>query len=159
MESRVESLEKELSDTKQTLGTAVLKLIKKVTKLENKLRQKGFECWLTTTQQMVFEWLYKLHGFSSIIVVGWGRCSRRSYLVKAIHGGDGKIGKKAKSTFPSLWLDIVHVVELLKERGTLLADMRDRWKWSLEGSGDFSIASVRKLLDGNMLPEVASNTR
>ncbi|GJV65614.1 hypothetical protein Tco_1476442 [Tanacetum coccineum] len=40
MESRVESLEKELSDTKQTLGTAVLKLIKKVTKLETKLRQK-----------------------------------------------------------------------------------------------------------------------
>ncbi|GJS63087.1 hypothetical protein Tco_0677651 [Tanacetum coccineum] len=40
LESRVESLEKELSDTKQTLGTAVLKLIKKVTKLENKLRQK-----------------------------------------------------------------------------------------------------------------------
>ncbi|GKA78760.1 hypothetical protein Tco_0785297 [Tanacetum coccineum] len=37
LESRVESLEKELSDTKQTLGTAVLKLIKKVTKLENKL--------------------------------------------------------------------------------------------------------------------------
>ncbi|GKF43975.1 hypothetical protein Tco_0130527, partial [Tanacetum coccineum] len=40
LESRVESLEKELSDTKQILGTAVLKLIKKVTKLENKLRQK-----------------------------------------------------------------------------------------------------------------------
>ncbi|GJR21047.1 hypothetical protein Tco_0969574 [Tanacetum coccineum] len=38
--NRVESLEKELSDTKQTLGTAVLQLIKKVTKLENKLRQK-----------------------------------------------------------------------------------------------------------------------
>ncbi|GJW50927.1 putative ribonuclease H-like domain-containing protein [Tanacetum coccineum] len=30
---------------------------------------------------------------------------------------------------------------------------------SLEGLGDFSIASVRKLLDGNMLPEVASKTR
>ncbi|GKE55795.1 hypothetical protein Tco_1494980 [Tanacetum coccineum] len=40
LESRVESLEKELSDTKQTLGTAVLKLLKKVKKLENKLRQK-----------------------------------------------------------------------------------------------------------------------
>nr|GEW25472.1 RNA-directed DNA polymerase, eukaryota [Tanacetum cinerariifolium] len=36
--------------------------------------------------------------------------------VKAIHGGDGKIGKKAKSTFLSLWLDIVHEVELLKDR-------------------------------------------
>ncbi|GKC32682.1 RNA-directed DNA polymerase, eukaryota, reverse transcriptase zinc-binding domain protein [Tanacetum coccineum] len=125
--------------------------------------------------------------------------------VKAIHGGDGKIGKKAKSTFPSLWLDIVHEVEMLKDRGidlisfihkklgngadtlfwedawqgdprggvekaqfdsmlekvegTLLADMRDRWTWSLEGSGDFFVASVRKLLDGNMLPEVASKTR
>ncbi|GJW37144.1 putative ribonuclease H-like domain-containing protein [Tanacetum coccineum] len=40
LESRVESLEKELSDTKQTLGTAVLQLIKKVKKLENKLRHK-----------------------------------------------------------------------------------------------------------------------
>ncbi|GJV34955.1 putative ribonuclease H-like domain-containing protein [Tanacetum coccineum] len=37
---RVESLEKELSDTKQTLGTVVLQLIKKIKKLENKLRQK-----------------------------------------------------------------------------------------------------------------------
>ncbi|GKD30967.1 hypothetical protein Tco_1241745 [Tanacetum coccineum] len=48
---------------------------------------------------------------------------------------------------------------LKKVEGTLLADMRDRWTWSLEGSSDFSVASVRKLLDGNMLPEVASKTR
>ncbi|GKA58141.1 hypothetical protein Tco_0757329 [Tanacetum coccineum] len=40
LESRVESLEKELSDTKQTLGTAILQLIEKVKKLEYKLRQK-----------------------------------------------------------------------------------------------------------------------
>ncbi|GJX11687.1 putative ribonuclease H-like domain-containing protein [Tanacetum coccineum] len=40
LESRVESLEKELSDTKQTLGTAIIQLIRKVKKLENKLRQK-----------------------------------------------------------------------------------------------------------------------
>ncbi|GKD01475.1 hypothetical protein Tco_1171749, partial [Tanacetum coccineum] len=40
LESRVESLEKELSKTKQTLGTTVLKLIKKIKKLENKLRQQ-----------------------------------------------------------------------------------------------------------------------
>ncbi|GKF04394.1 hypothetical protein Tco_0035062, partial [Tanacetum coccineum] len=40
LELRVESLEKELSDTKQTLGTAILQLIEKVKKLENKLRQK-----------------------------------------------------------------------------------------------------------------------
>ncbi|GJR00171.1 hypothetical protein Tco_0523155 [Tanacetum coccineum] len=40
LESRVESLEKELSDTKQILGTAILQLIEKVKKLENKLRKK-----------------------------------------------------------------------------------------------------------------------
>ncbi|GJX41763.1 hypothetical protein Tco_0256753 [Tanacetum coccineum] len=40
LESRVKSLEKELSETKQTLGTAILQLIEKVKKLENKLRKK-----------------------------------------------------------------------------------------------------------------------
>ncbi|GJT78029.1 RNA-directed DNA polymerase, eukaryota, reverse transcriptase zinc-binding domain protein [Tanacetum coccineum] len=181
---------------------------------------------------LMFKWVWRFFSQSFSL---WAR------VVKAIHGGDGKIGKKAKSTFSSLWLDIVHEVELLKDRcidlisfihkklgngadtlfwedawrggtafkylyprvyalesnkninvaskmahcnlgysfrrdprgdvekaqfdsmfekveGTLLADMRDRWTWSLEGSGDFSVASVRKLLDENMLPEVASKT-
>ncbi|GJV39138.1 hypothetical protein Tco_1417578 [Tanacetum coccineum] len=86
-------------------------------------------------------------------IQSWNETAR---VVKAIHGGDEKIGKKAKLTFSSLWLDIVHEVELLKDReveGTLLIDMKDRWTWSLEGLGNFSVASVRKLLDGNMLPE------
>ncbi|GJU92955.1 hypothetical protein Tco_1317711 [Tanacetum coccineum] len=42
--------------------------------------------------------------------------------VEAIHGGDGKIGNKAKSSFPSIWLDIVHEVELFKEKGTDLVN-------------------------------------
>ncbi|GKG48489.1 hypothetical protein Tco_0510374, partial [Tanacetum coccineum] len=41
LESRVKSLEKELSETKQTLGTEIfMQLIEKVKKLENKLRKK-----------------------------------------------------------------------------------------------------------------------
>nr|GEX05982.1 RNA-directed DNA polymerase, eukaryota [Tanacetum cinerariifolium] len=47
---------------------------------------------------------------------------------------------------------------LTKVDGTLLVDKRDRWVWSLEGSGEFSVASVRKLIDDNMLSEVASQT-
>ncbi|GJW82989.1 hypothetical protein Tco_0613157 [Tanacetum coccineum] len=39
LESRIKSLEKELSETKQTLGTAILQLIR-IKKLENKLRKE-----------------------------------------------------------------------------------------------------------------------
>ncbi|GKB14500.1 RNA-directed DNA polymerase, eukaryota, reverse transcriptase zinc-binding domain protein [Tanacetum coccineum] len=40
-----------------------------------------------------------------------------------------------------------------------LVNMRDRWVWSLEGSRDFSVASVRKLVDDNTLPEISAKSR
>ncbi|GKC36410.1 RNA-directed DNA polymerase, eukaryota, reverse transcriptase zinc-binding domain protein [Tanacetum coccineum] len=43
--------------------------------------------------------------------------------------------------------------------GISLADSRDRWSWSLEGSGEFSVASVRRLIDENILPEFSTKTR
>nr|GFB54043.1 RNA-directed DNA polymerase, eukaryota [Tanacetum cinerariifolium] len=43
--------------------------------------------------------------------------------------------------------------------GVLLHDMIDRWKWSLEGSGDFLVASARKLIDDNRLLGPPQNTR
>ena len=38
-------------------------------------------------------------------------------VIKAIHGDDGKMGKNAKSAYPSIWLDIVHEMDLLKKQG------------------------------------------
>nr|GEZ26745.1 RNA-directed DNA polymerase, eukaryota [Tanacetum cinerariifolium] len=51
--------------------------------------------------------------------------------------------------------------DLLKEKveGCVLVDMFDRWVWSLEGSGDFTVSSVRKLIDDVLLPEVSTKTR
>nr|GFB23140.1 RNA-directed DNA polymerase, eukaryota [Tanacetum cinerariifolium] len=43
--------------------------------------------------------------------------------------------------------------------GCVLADMMDRWFWALEGSGEFTITSVMKMIDDFMLPEVSSKTR
>ncbi|GJY85019.1 RNA-directed DNA polymerase, eukaryota [Tanacetum coccineum] len=43
--------------------------------------------------------------------------------------------------------------------GITLFDSKDRWRWSLEGCGEFTVASVRNLLDANSLPVVSSKTR
>nr|GEW84743.1 RNA-directed DNA polymerase, eukaryota, reverse transcriptase zinc-binding domain protein [Tanacetum cinerariifolium] len=43
--------------------------------------------------------------------------------------------------------------------GVLLHDMIDRWKWSLKGSGEFSFASARKLIDDNRLLGPPQKTR
>ncbi|GJS64789.1 RNA-directed DNA polymerase, eukaryota, reverse transcriptase zinc-binding domain protein [Tanacetum coccineum] len=41
----------------------------------------------------------------------------------------------------------------------ILPQTQDRWVWSLEGLGEFSVASIRKVLDDFKLPEVLSQTR
>ncbi|GKC94475.1 hypothetical protein Tco_1159917 [Tanacetum coccineum] len=40
-----------------------------------------------------------------------------------------------------------------------LANLSDRWIWTLEGSGKFSVALIRRLIDKHLLPDVASKTR
>ncbi|GJX49790.1 RNA-directed DNA polymerase, eukaryota, reverse transcriptase zinc-binding domain protein [Tanacetum coccineum] len=54
-----------------------------------------------------------------------------------------------------LQLDILS--DLVREVG--LVPMSDRYIWSLEGSGDFSVASIRKVIDDKFLPNVSSKTR
>ncbi|GJY25246.1 RNA-directed DNA polymerase, eukaryota, reverse transcriptase zinc-binding domain protein [Tanacetum coccineum] len=49
---------------------------------------------------------------------------------------------------------LVNLVSLVN-----LTPMADRWAWSLEGSGDFSVASIRKVIDANRLKSDSSKTR
>ncbi|GKB07211.1 RNA-directed DNA polymerase, eukaryota, reverse transcriptase zinc-binding domain protein [Tanacetum coccineum] len=57
-------------------------------------------------------------------------------------------------------LEEFQFTQLLKDMEDVsLIDMKDRWSWSLEGFGDFSVASVRKMLDDRNLPVVSSKTR
>nr|GEZ95536.1 RNA-directed DNA polymerase, eukaryota [Tanacetum cinerariifolium] len=37
-------------------------------------------------------------------------------VIKALHGEDGKIGKNINTSYPSIWLRIIHGVELLKSQ-------------------------------------------
>nr|GFB54503.1 RNA-directed DNA polymerase, eukaryota [Tanacetum cinerariifolium] len=41
----------------------------------------------------------------------------------------------------------------------MFAPMSDRWTWTLANSGEFSVASVRQLIDDKTLPEVDSKTQ
>nr|GEV38671.1 RNA-directed DNA polymerase, eukaryota, reverse transcriptase zinc-binding domain protein [Tanacetum cinerariifolium] len=43
--------------------------------------------------------------------------------------------------------------------GVVSPDMNDRWFWSLEGSGEFSVASARKFIDDNRLLGPPQKTR
>nr|GEV70020.1 RNA-directed DNA polymerase, eukaryota [Tanacetum cinerariifolium] len=40
-----------------------------------------------------------------------------------------------------------------------LSPMADRWSWTLENSGDFTVSSVRKRIDDKLIPKVGSKTR
>ncbi|GJS77657.1 RNA-directed DNA polymerase, eukaryota [Tanacetum coccineum] len=151
------------------------------------------------------------YGIHPISFFQWSRACCSSLwarVIKAIHGEDGKISKKVKSSYPSIWLDIVHEVDMFKYRGIDLISYihkklgneantlfwEDAWRGDIafkclyprvyalelcksidvaskmaqcnlghsfrrDPRGEFSVASVRRLIDDYMLPEVTSKTR
>ncbi|GJZ93878.1 RNA-directed DNA polymerase, eukaryota, partial [Tanacetum coccineum] len=52
---------------------------------------------------------------------------------------------------------LLHLMARLN--GTTLVDMHDTWSWLLDGTGEFSVTSVKKLIDDSYLPSVSSKTR
>ncbi|GJU00065.1 RNA-directed DNA polymerase, eukaryota [Tanacetum coccineum] len=54
-------------------------------------------------------------------------------------------------------LQYIQLVKIMEE--ITIFDSNDKWRWSLEGCGEFTVASVRNLLDANSLPVVSSKTR
>ncbi|GKC21548.1 RNA-directed DNA polymerase, eukaryota, reverse transcriptase zinc-binding domain protein [Tanacetum coccineum] len=130
----------------------------------------GVSSLFALNKALMFKWVWRFISHSSSL---WAR------VIKALHGEDGKIGKKVKPTYPSIWLSIIQEVELLKSGDSVFKALFPRmyaleslksidvasklshcgWVWSLEGSGEFSVSSVRKLIDDALLPEVTTKTR
>nr|GEU40487.1 RNA-directed DNA polymerase, eukaryota, reverse transcriptase zinc-binding domain protein [Tanacetum cinerariifolium] len=87
-----------------------------------------------------------------------------------------KVGKVSRAGSRSCWRNIVNEVRILsnqvlkysfpriyaletKKEVTVNSKMSDtRWVWSLEGSREFSVASIRKIIDGNRLSTVDART-
>ncbi|GKE91674.1 RNA-directed DNA polymerase, eukaryota, reverse transcriptase zinc-binding domain protein [Tanacetum coccineum] len=52
-------------------------------------------------------------------------------------------------------------MEMLKDiiHDCMLSNSKDRWSWTLDGSGDFTVSSARKVIDNHYLPTGTSKTR
>nr|GFC74912.1 hypothetical protein [Tanacetum cinerariifolium] len=50
-----------------------------------------------------------------------------------------------------------HVLDSLE--GVMLNPSEDRWSWDLNGLGEFSVASARRNIDNNRLPDISSKIR
>nr|GEV62930.1 RNA-directed DNA polymerase, eukaryota [Tanacetum cinerariifolium] len=61
---------------------------------------------------------------------------------------------------PRLGLKLAQMASLQSHlEGTVISNMLDRWIWSLSGDGEFSVSSVRNLIDDKNLGTVGSKTQ
>ncbi|GJT37028.1 RNA-directed DNA polymerase, eukaryota, reverse transcriptase zinc-binding domain protein [Tanacetum coccineum] len=83
-------------------------------------------------------------------------CKNITVAVKMSHENVGYFLRR----IPRGGIEEVQLLELSASmEGVAPVDMRDRWVWSLKGSGEFFVASVRRLIDERWLPEVSTITR
>nr|GEU66093.1 RNA-directed DNA polymerase, eukaryota [Tanacetum cinerariifolium] len=76
-------------------------------------------------------------------------------VISVINGSDGRIGSSSKPCHSSIWYSLVQEMDSLNKQGS----SPDHWSWSLNGSGDFSVASIRRLSDDSRLPVMTNKTR
>nr|GEW45914.1 RNA-directed DNA polymerase, eukaryota [Tanacetum cinerariifolium] len=120
---------------------------------------------------LMIKWLWRLYAQNTSL---WVR------VVKAIHGEDGKAGQNISSRSYSCWLNIVKVVSILQAKGVnvmnyvrlklggaeqaqldILSDMvREVGLVPMsDRTWDFSVASIRKVIDDKFMSNVSSKTR
>nr|GEY90879.1 RNA-directed DNA polymerase, eukaryota, reverse transcriptase zinc-binding domain protein [Tanacetum cinerariifolium] len=141
------------------------------------------QSWNETIEKMAFpnKVLHRMESMRSHFFNGAELSCKK--VIKALHGYDGKIGQTVKSCYPSLWLDIIHEVEMFKSRGINLVILihsklgngantsfwEVAWRegspfkslfpklYALETQKKIDVAS-KKMIDDFMLPEESSKT-
>ncbi|GJU30969.1 hypothetical protein Tco_1174558 [Tanacetum coccineum] len=69
----------------------------------------GVSSFYALNKALLFKWVWRFRT---------QRSSLWAWVIKGIHGEDGKLGKNVKHSHLSIWLDIVREMEPLKNHGT-----------------------------------------
>ncbi|GKA56844.1 hypothetical protein Tco_0755916 [Tanacetum coccineum] len=68
----------------------------------------GVSSFYAMNRALMFKWVRKFRNYNTSL---WVR------VIKAMHGDDGLLGKSVKSSFPSIWIDIIRELINLKNQG------------------------------------------
>nr|GEU75893.1 RNA-directed DNA polymerase, eukaryota [Tanacetum cinerariifolium] len=101
----------------------------------------GVSSLYALNRALMFKWVWR---FLSQKTSLWAR------VITALHGERGKIGKVIKSSYPSIWLNIVQEVEVLKRHGIdlmsfitpTLGNGLDTAFWDVPWRGDLSFKEL-----------------
>ncbi|GJV36862.1 RNA-directed DNA polymerase, eukaryota [Tanacetum coccineum] len=114
---------------------------------------------------LLFKWVWRFLTQGSSL---WAR------VIKAIHGMDESIGDIRIGNSKSCWSSIINEINVLSSKGiklmnyvtsrdtlkqVVLAQGSDHWTWTANGSGQFSVASVRKIIDNKLCSGGENSTR
>ncbi|GKB32479.1 RNA-directed DNA polymerase, eukaryota [Tanacetum coccineum] len=67
----------------------------------------GVSSLFALNRALLFKWVWRFLSYQSCL---WSK------VIKGIHGNDGNLGRKVSNQHPSLWLDIIKEVNLLRNR-------------------------------------------
>nr|GEW15976.1 RNA-directed DNA polymerase, eukaryota [Tanacetum cinerariifolium] len=110
----------------------------------------GVLSFFAMNRALMFKWVWR---FKTDTTSLWAK------FILAMHGKDAHDDNVRLSLrrMPRGGVELEQFTEMINSLADLqLPNMQDRWFWSLSGSGDFSVASVRKIIDDHLLPEVSS---
>ncbi|GJT96049.1 RNA-directed DNA polymerase, eukaryota, reverse transcriptase zinc-binding domain protein [Tanacetum coccineum] len=106
--SKVGRLMSRIQSWNEVVDRVIARLMcRRVGEMENVLasKEKGVlsvSSLYAVNRGLMLKWVWR---FITQITSLW------AWVIKAIHGDDGKMGKNAKSAYPSIWLDIVHEMD------------------------------------------------
>nr|GFA29896.1 RNA-directed DNA polymerase, eukaryota, reverse transcriptase zinc-binding domain protein [Tanacetum cinerariifolium] len=125
----------------------------------------GVSSLFTFNRALMFKWVWRFFNQSDSL---WVK------VIQAIHGVDGRIGRAGNVGYTSIWCDIIKEIDRMPRNGieseqwdhlldslegVMLNPSEDRWSLDLNGSREFSVASARRYIDNNRLPDISSKTR